>query len=197
MSKARMVPLKPITIPCLELSAAVLSVKISSLVQLKLHFKCEMWVHNKCFLVSDNQYENIQSSNCQKYDFFNFSDSFFSDQLNLEEQNRFAPLSNDSSCGTKTCESGTNKNKFINGLKFSSIYINSIRGKKKLSCWHLISINLRLLQFKKLKLTALYQLQNCSQKLVLTMCIENIELLTAVVLFLICQSLNWKTAQFG
>ena len=45
----------------------------------------------------------------------------------MEEQNRFAPLS---SCGTKTCESGTNKNKFISGLKFSSININSIRGKK-------------------------------------------------------------------
>ena len=96
--------------------------------------KCEMWVHNKCSLVSDNQYENIQNSNCSwicpKCDFFNFSDSFFSDQLNLEEQNRFAPLSNDSSCGTKTCGSSTNKNKFISGLKFSSININSIRGKK-------------------------------------------------------------------
>ena len=146
---------------------------------------CEMWVHNKCSLVSDNQYENKQNSNCSwicpKCDFFNFSDSFFSDQLNLEEQNRFAPLSSDSSCGTKTCESGTNKNKFISGLKFSSININSIRGKNS-SCWHfLISINLRLLQFKKLKLTTLFQLQNCSQKLVLTMCIEKIELLTAVV----------------
>ena len=65
-----------------------------------------------------------------KCDFFNFSDSFFSDQLNLEEQNRFAPLSNDSSCGTKTCESGTNKNRFISWLKFSSININSIRDKK-------------------------------------------------------------------
>ena len=32
-----------------------------------------------------------------------------SDQLNLEEENRFAPSSNDSSCGTKTCESETNK----------------------------------------------------------------------------------------
>ena len=68
--------------------------------------KCEMWVHNKCSLVSDNQYENIQNSNCSwicpKCDSFNFSDSFFSDQLNLKEQNRFAPLSNDSSCGTKT-----------------------------------------------------------------------------------------------
>ena len=74
----------------------------------------------------------IQNSNCSwicpKCDFF--SDSFFSDQLNLEEQNRFAPLSNDSSCGTKTCESGTNKNKCISGLEFSSININSIRGKK-------------------------------------------------------------------
>ena len=36
-------------------------------------------------------------------------------------------MSNDSSCGTKTCESGT-----IGELKFSSININSIRGKKKL-----------------------------------------------------------------
>ena len=43
--------------------------------------KCEMWVHNKYSLVSDNQYENIQNSNCSwicpKCDFFNFSDSFF------------------------------------------------------------------------------------------------------------------------
>ena len=93
--------------------------------------KCEMWVHNKCSFVSDNQYENIQNSNCSwicpKCDFFNFSDSFFSDQLNLEEQNRFAPLSNDSSCGTKTCESGTKKKKVY---QWVSININSIRGKK-------------------------------------------------------------------
>ena len=57
--------------------------------------KCEMWVHNKGSLVSETQYENIQNSNCSwicpKCDFFNFSDSFFSDKLNLEEQNRFAP----------------------------------------------------------------------------------------------------------
>ena len=57
--------------------------------------KCEMWVHNKGSLVSETQYENIQNSNCSwicpKCVFFNFSDSFFSDKLNLEEQNRFAP----------------------------------------------------------------------------------------------------------
>ena len=38
MNKARVVPLKPITIPRLELSAAVVSVKISSMLQQELHF---------------------------------------------------------------------------------------------------------------------------------------------------------------
>ena len=38
MSKARVVPLKPITIPRLELSAAVVSVKISSMLQQELNF---------------------------------------------------------------------------------------------------------------------------------------------------------------
>ena len=36
---------------------------------------------------------------CPKCDFFNFSDSFFADQLNLENENRFDPLANGS--GTK------------------------------------------------------------------------------------------------
>ena len=58
----------------------------------------------------------------------NFSDSFFADQLNLEKTNRFDPLANDS--GTKTPKTGSNKDKFISGLKFVSININSIRGKK-------------------------------------------------------------------
>ena len=60
----------------------------------------------------------------------NVTSSTFRIHSYLEEQKRFAPLSIDSSCGTKTCESGTNKNKFISGLKFSSVNINSIRGKK-------------------------------------------------------------------
>ena len=58
----------------------------------------------------------------------NFSDSFLADQLNLEKTNRFDPLAKDS--GTKTPKSGSNKDKFISGLKFASININSIRGKK-------------------------------------------------------------------
>ena len=57
--------------------------------------------------------------------FFNFSDSFFADQLNLQNHNRFGPLAND-----KGPQTGSVKNKFISGLKFLSININSIRGKK-------------------------------------------------------------------
>ena len=34
--------------------------------------------------------------------FFNFSDSFFTDQLNLENENRFDPLAN--GCGTKASQ---------------------------------------------------------------------------------------------
>ena len=60
--------------------------------------------------------------------FFNFSDSFFTDQLNLENENRFDQLAYGS--GTKDSQTGSDKNKFITGLKFVSININSIRGKK-------------------------------------------------------------------
>ena len=66
--------------------------------------------------------------------FFNFSDSFFADQLNLENENRFDPLANGS--GKKASQTGSDKNKFITGLKFVSI---------NLSCWlSLTFINLRL-----------------------------------------------------
>ena len=37
---------------------------------------------------------------CPKCDFFNFSDSFFADQLNLENESRFDPLAN----GSHTCD---------------------------------------------------------------------------------------------
>ena len=61
--------------------------------------KCEMWVHNDCSFVTDSQYETMQNSSCTwicpKCKFFNFSDSFFSEQLNLDNQNRFIPLAKD------------------------------------------------------------------------------------------------------
>ena len=63
-----------------------------------------------CSFVTDFQYETMQNSSCTwicpKCEFFNFSDSFFSEQLNLEDQNRFISLAKDSeirtpSTGTK------------------------------------------------------------------------------------------------
>ena len=51
-----------------------------------------MWVHNKCSLVSETQYENIQNSNsswiCPKCDFFNFSDSFFSNIMSHLDEHK-------------------------------------------------------------------------------------------------------------
>ena len=42
-------------------------------------------------------------------EFFNFSDSFFSEQLNLEDQNRFIPLAKDTE--TRTPSTGSKNNK--------------------------------------------------------------------------------------
>ena len=53
-----------------------------------------------------------------------FADSFFDDQLNLENQNRFDPLTKEKK--TRSSSNGTNKNNFVSGLKFISMYISSI-----------------------------------------------------------------------
>ena len=94
--------------------------------------KCEMWVHKNCSFMSDLEYETMQNSNCTwicpKCDFFNFSDSFFNEQFNLESENRFDLLAKGHE--TNSTENLTSKNSFISGLKFSSININRIRGKK-------------------------------------------------------------------
>ena len=49
--------------------------------------------------MSDSEYETMQNSNCTwicpKCDFFNFSDSFFNEQFNLESENRFHLLAKD------------------------------------------------------------------------------------------------------
>ena len=91
-----------------------------------------MWVHNKCSYITETLYETVQNSNCNwifpKCDFFKFSDSFFDDQLNLENQNRFDPLTKEKK--TRSSSNATNKNNFVSGLKFVSMKINSIRVKK-------------------------------------------------------------------
>ena len=84
-----------------------------------------MWVHNECSYITETLYETVQNSNCTwicpKCDFFNLSDSFFDEQLNLENQNRFDPLTKEKK--TRSSSNGTNKNNFV------SMNINSIRGK--------------------------------------------------------------------
>ena len=91
-----------------------------------------MWVHNECAYITETLYETVQNSNCTwispKCDFFNFSDSFFDDKLNLENQNRFDPLTKEKK--TRSSSNGTNKKNFVSGLKFISMNINSIRGKQ-------------------------------------------------------------------
>ena len=59
---------------------------------------------------------------------FNFSDSYFDTQCNLESPNRFEPLVKKANkYRNPPC---SNKPTSINGLKFASININNIRGKK-------------------------------------------------------------------
>ena len=139
--------------------------------------KFEMWIHNKCSLITESEFDSVGNTNCTwicpNVTFFNFSDSFFADQLNLENENRFDQLANFS--GTKASQTGSDKNKFITGLKFVSININSIRGKTLELLAFLDFINLRLWQFRRQKLTAPYQPQNCFRNLVHIMCTEKIE----------------------
>ena len=82
--------------------------------------------------IEETQYETVTNTNCTwicpKCEFFNLSDSFFGEQVNLEIENRFVPLTKENKDWSSP--RGTNKNSFISGLKFISMNINSIRGKK-------------------------------------------------------------------
>ena len=57
---------------------------------------CELWIHNECSFISEDDYENVLTTRCTwicpKCDFFNVLDSFFDDQLNLMTSNRFETL---------------------------------------------------------------------------------------------------------
>ena len=91
-------------------------------------------------LTSQKPCMKLHNSNCTwicpKCDFFNVSDSFFDGQLKLENQNRFDPLTKEkktrssSNCTKKQKKKKKKKNDFVSGLKFVSMNINSIRGKK-------------------------------------------------------------------
>ena len=68
---------------------------------------------------------------CPKCDFFNFSDSFFDDRLNLMTDNRTEPLSIDKNVrlSSKGSKETNFSSKTHGGLKPISININNIRGK--------------------------------------------------------------------
>ena len=97
---------------------------------------CDLWLHNECSFISDADYENVLTSGCTricpKCEFFNFSDPFFDDQLNLVTENRFNPLSKDKN--VRLSSNSSNESNFngktFGGLKLVSFNINSIRGKK-------------------------------------------------------------------
>ena len=95
----------------------------------------------------------------------------------------------------KHSQTGSDKNKFITGLKFVSININSIRGKKLELLAFLDFHQPQIVAFKRQKLTAPYLPQNRFRNLVHIMCSEKIEPKMVAVLcylstsiFCICQS---------
>ena len=74
---------------------------------------------------AETQYETVKNKTCTwicpKCEFFNFFDSFFGEQVNLETENRFVPLTKEKKDRSPLC--GTNKSSFILGLKFISMNI--------------------------------------------------------------------------
>ena len=55
------------------------------------------------FIIAETQYETVNNTNCTwicpKCEFFIFSDSFFGEQVNLETENRFVPLTKERKIG--------------------------------------------------------------------------------------------------
>ena len=93
---------------------------------------CEMWLHNECSYISLGKYETLEKTNCTwicpKCEVLNFSDSYFDTQCNFEQSNKFDPLVKDMNKASSA--PGNNKTNSLNGLKFVSLNINGIRGKK-------------------------------------------------------------------
>ena len=91
----------------------------------------------------------------------------------MENENRFDPLANGS--GTKASQTGSDKNKFITGLKFVSININSIRGKKLELLAFLDFHQPQIVAIQETKIDSSILPQNCFRNLVHIMCTEKIE----------------------
>ena len=130
--------------------------------------QCEPWNHNNCSYISPSEYEDLENSNCTwicpKCEIFKFSDSYFDTQCNLENPKRLEPLVR--KVDKDANPSCRNKPTSINGLKFTSININSTKGKKLELVAFLTSINSMLWLFRRQKLTKLSPLPSSSRKCV-------------------------------
>ena len=133
--------------------------------------KCEMWVHNDCKTKQNSSCTWI----CPKCEFFNLSDSFFSEQLNLVDQNTYSSLAKDGE--TRTSSTGTKNNNSVSGLKFSSINVNGIRSKKLELLVYLDFHQPQIVAIQETKNDSSIYLQICFQKLVRTMYTERTETL--------------------
>ena len=87
-----------------------------------------MWIHNECSFITEAEFEKVLKSGCTwicpKCAFFNFSDSFFFNNLN---RNGFDPLTKGKN--DRISSNRTNSTNSLGGLKFISLNINNIRSK--------------------------------------------------------------------
>ena len=162
-----------------------------------------MWIHNECSFIAKTQYETVNNTNCTLI--CPKSDSFFGEQINLETENRFVPLTKEKKDRSSPC--GTNKSSFISGLKFISMNINSIWGKKLELLAFLDYHQPHVVAIQKTKIdssiaTSELFLETCPYSVY----IEKTEITmmagsccSSIRIFRICLSQNWKTTrnQFG
>ena len=167
-----------------------------------------MWIHNECSFIAETQYETVNNTNCTwicpKCEFFNFSDSFFGEQVNLETENRFVPLTKEKKDRPSPC--GTNKSSFISGLKFISRNINSIRGKKLELLAFLNFHQPHVVAIQETKIDSSVATSELFPETCHIVYIEKTEICvvagsccSSIRTFRICLSQNWKTTlnQFG
>ena len=167
-----------------------------------------MWIHNECSFIAETQYETVNNTNCTwvcpKCEFFNFSDSFFGEQVSLVTENRFVPLTKEKKDRSSPC--GTNKSSFISGLKFISMNINSIRGKKLELLAFLDFHQPHVVAIQETKIDSSIAISELFREICHIVYIEKTEIsmvaglcCSSIRTFRICLSQNWKTTrnQFG
>ncbi|CAG2218688.1 SIAE [Mytilus edulis] len=90
--------------------------------------RCKTWIHNSCAIVSNDEYKNIQATNCTWIcplcDETNLSTSYSSTSSGIEINNIFDTLRNNKE--THTCS----RHMYTSKITMVSININGLRGKK-------------------------------------------------------------------